>query len=68
MHDLIIEHAQLIDGLGTPARDGRVAIQDARIVAIGKDLGPARSRVDAGGRVVAPGIIDLHTHFDAQLT
>ncbi len=68
MHDLIIENAQVIDGLGTPARAGGVAISDGRIVAVGKDLGAARERVDAQGQVLAPGIIDLHTHYDAQLT
>lgn len=68
MHDLVIENAQIIDGLGAPAREGGVAIKDGRIAAVGKDLGAARTRVDADTQVVAPGIIDLHTHFDAQLT
>ena len=68
MHDLVIENAQVIDGLGGPAQEGGVAIKDGRIAAVGKELGKARTRVDAGGQVVAPGIIDLHTHFDAQLT
>jgi N-acyl-D-aspartate/D-glutamate deacylase len=68
MHDLVIENAQVIDGLGGPAQSGGVAIKDGRIAAVGKDLGPARQRVDAHGQVVAPGIIDLHTHYDAQLT
>ena len=68
MHDLVIDNAQVIDGLGGPAREGGIAISNGRIAAVGKDLGPARSRVDAHGLVVAPGIVDLHTHFDAQLT
>ena len=67
MHDLVIENATLIDGLGTPARAGSLAVKDGRIAAIGKDLGAARSRVDAQGLTLAPGIIDLHTHYDAQL-
>ncbi len=67
MHDLVIENATLIDGLGTPARAGGVAVKDGRIAAIGKDLGAARSRVDAQGLTLAPGIVDLHTHYDAQL-
>jgi len=68
MHDLVIENATIVDGLGAPARAGALAVKDGRIVALGADLGPARERVDAAGRVLAPGIIDLHTHFDAQLT
>ncbi|HEX7788468.1 MAG TPA: amidohydrolase family protein, partial [Methylomirabilota bacterium] len=73
MHDLVIHSARLIDGLGTPARDGSLAVNDGRIAAItsdrrGTDLGSARERVDAQGLVLAPGIVDLHTHYDAQLT
>jgi N-acyl-D-amino-acid deacylase len=68
VHDLVIENAKVVDGLGNPALEGGVAIQGGRIAAVGKGLGPARNRVDANGLVVAPGIIDLHTHFDAQLT
>jgi N-acyl-D-amino-acid deacylase len=68
MHDLVIENAQVIDGLGGPPRAGGVAIKGGRIAAMGKDLGAAHARVDADGLAVAPGIIDLHTHFDAQLT
>ncbi len=67
MHDLVIENATLIDGLGTPALAGSLAVKDGRIAAIGKDLGAARNRVDAQGLTLAPGIIDLHTHYDAQL-
>ena len=51
---------------GRPA--GGVAVQNGRIAAIGDDLGPARERVDAQGLALAPGIVDIHTHYDAQLT
>jgi N-acyl-D-aspartate/D-glutamate deacylase len=68
MHDLVIENARVIDGLGGPAQEGGVAVKDGRIVAVGRDLGSAREHVDAQGQIVAPGIIDLHTHYDAQLT
>jgi N-acyl-D-amino-acid deacylase len=68
MHDLVIDHALVIDGLGTPARRGGVAVKDGRIAAVGTDLGAAQQRVDAGGLVLAPGIVDIHTHYDAQLT
>ncbi|HEU5321587.1 MAG TPA: amidohydrolase family protein [Methylomirabilota bacterium] len=68
MHDLVIERAVLVDGLGGPRRAGGVAVEAGRIAAVGPDLGPARRRVDAHGLVLAPGIVDIHTHYDAQLT
>ena len=68
MHDLVIDNARVVDGLGGPAFAGGLAIKSGRIVAVGKDLGSAHTHVDADGLVLAPGIIDLHTHFDAQLT
>ncbi len=67
MHDLVIENTTLIDGLGTPARRGSLAVEDGRIAAVGESVGTARERIDAQGLTLAPGIIDLHTHFDAQL-
>jgi len=67
MHDLVIDNALLIDGTGAPARHGSLAVADGRIAAIGSDVGRGHTRVDARGRALAPGIIDLHTHFDAQL-
>ncbi len=68
MHDLVIDNALLIDGTGAPGRHGSLAVADGRIAAIGADVGSGRQRVDAQGLALAPGIIDLHTHFDAQLT
>jgi N-acyl-D-amino-acid deacylase len=73
VHDLVIDNARIVDGLGAPARDGSLAVAGGRIAAIsddrrGGDLGPAAERVDARGLVLAPGIVDIHTHFDAQLT
>jgi N-acyl-D-amino-acid deacylase len=68
VHDLVIDHAVVVDGLGGPPRDGAVAVTGGRIAAVGGDLGPARERVDAGGLAPAPGIVDIHTHYDAQLT
>ncbi len=68
MHDLVIDNALVIDGLGAPAQRGGVAVKDGRIAAVGADLGAAQQRVDAGGLVLAPGIVDIHTHYDAQLT
>ena len=68
MHDLVIDNAVVIDGLGGPPLTGGVAVRGGRIAAIGRDLGAARERVDAAGLTLAPGIVDIHTHYDAQLT
>ena len=68
MHDLVIDNAGVVDGLGGSARPGGVAVAGGRIAAVGGDLGPARERVDARGLTLAPGIVDIHTHYDAQLT
>jgi N-acyl-D-aspartate/D-glutamate deacylase len=68
VHDLVIDDAVVVDGLGSPPRPGGVAVDGGRIAAVGGDLGPARERVDARGLTLAPGIVDIHTHYDAQLT
>jgi len=68
VYDLVVKNALICDGSGTPARPGAVAVADGRIVAVDGDVGPARETVDAGGLVLAPGIIDSHTHYDAQIT
>ena len=68
MHDLVIENARIVDGLGNPPREGALAVKDGRIAALGGDLGEGAERLDAEGLTLAPGIVDLHTHFDAQLT
>jgi N-acyl-D-aspartate/D-glutamate deacylase len=72
MLDFAITNARIIDGLGAAVRDGSLGVKDGRIAALGDrrgaDLGASRETVDAGGRVLAPGIVDIHTHYDAQLT
>ncbi|MBT6275922.1 MAG: amidohydrolase family protein, partial [Chromatiales bacterium] len=68
MHDLVIRNARIIDGLGNPSQYGSLAINDGRIADIGADVGDGKSTVDAQGLVLSPGIIDIHTHYDAQLT
>ena len=68
MHDLAIRNARICDGTGQPMFDGEIAVVDGRIAEIGDRVGPARAEVDAGGQVIAPGIIDNHTHYDAQIT
>jgi len=68
MHDLVIRNALIVDGTGAPAKGGDLAVDGGRIAGIGRDLGPAQQTVDAEGLMLAPGIIDGHTHYDAQLT
>ena len=67
MFDLIIKNAKIVDGSGGPAYTGDVAIENGRIAAVGEVSGTAGTTIDATGKVVAPGFIDPHTHFDAQL-
>lgn len=67
MYDIIIRNGLVVDGEGAAGVRADVAIQDGRIAAIGEVPGEARRTIDAAGRVVAPGFIDPHTHFDAQL-
>src|SRR5215218_472195 len=68
MFDLVIDHATLVDGTGSPARTASVAVQDGRIVEIAERIdGEAAERIDATGLVLSPGFVDPHTHYDAQL-
>jgi len=65
--ELVVRNGLVCDGSGAKASPGDVAIDGARIAAVGRDLGPARREIDATGLAIAPGFIDPHTHFDAQL-
>jgi N-acyl-D-aspartate/D-glutamate deacylase len=67
MLDLLIRDAEIVDGTGAPARHGDVGISDGRIVAVGDINDVAAKTVDAQGQTLAPGFVDLHTHYDAQL-
>ncbi len=68
MHDLVIRNALLLDGLGSAPAIGDLAVADGKISGIGKDLGSSKQTIDADGLALMPGIIDNHTHYDAQLT
>jgi len=63
---IVIRGGSLVDGTGAPARPADVAVEDGRIVAVGEGLRGGRE-LDASGQVVAPGFIDIHTHYDAQV-
>ncbi|ABS64288.1 Amidohydrolase 3 [Parvibaculum lavamentivorans DS-1] len=68
MHDLIIRGGLLADGTGAPARIADVAIDNGIVTEVGTVTGTARREIDATGLVVTPGWVDIHTHYDGQVT
>lgn len=68
MHDLVIRNALIVDGTGAAAVHGDLAVDGERIAAVGGKAGPGRREIDADGLVLAPGWVDVHTHYDGQAT
>ncbi|MDF1722166.1 MAG: amidohydrolase family protein [Minwuia sp.] len=67
MLDMKITNARIVDGSGGPSRTGEIGVKDGKIVGLGSVAGDAAQVINARGHVVAPGFVDIHTHYDAQV-
>jgi N-acyl-D-amino-acid deacylase len=67
-HDLVVRNGVVVDGTGDPPRPADVAIDGVRVTEVGTDVGRGRRELDADGAVVVPGWVDVHTHYDGQVT
>jgi len=68
VHDLVIRGGSVVDGTGAARRTADVAITDGVVTEVGRVDGPAERELDADGLLVTPGFVDIHTHFDGQVT
>jgi N-acyl-D-aspartate/D-glutamate deacylase len=68
MHDIVIRGGTIVDGTGSKGYIGDIAIDGDRIAAVGGAIGPGRQEIDAEGKLVTPGWVDVHTHYDGQAT
>ncbi|MEY2453108.1 MAG: N-acyl-D-amino-acid deacylase [Acidimicrobiaceae bacterium] len=68
MDDLVIRGGTVVDGTGAPARTADIAITDGVITAVGRVDAKGRQEIDADGALVTPGFVDIHTHYDGQIT
>lgn len=67
-YDLVIRRGTILDGTGEPGYTGDVAVKDGRIAGVGKVEGCGREEIDAADRLVTPGFVDIHTHYDGHVT
>ena len=67
-YDLIVRGGTIADGTGAPLVEGDIAVKDGKIAAVGKVSGKAKEEIDAKGKLVTPGFVDVHTHYDGQAT
>ena len=68
MHDLVIRNGKIVDGTGAPAFVGDIAIDGGVIARVDGKAGAGRREIDASGLLVTPGFVDIHTHYDGQVT
>jgi N-acyl-D-amino-acid deacylase len=68
MHDLVIRGGTVVDGSGGKPFEADVAVDGGVISAVGRVTAPGREEIDAGGKIVTPGFVDIHTHYDGQAT
>ena len=68
MYDLVIRNATIVDGTGNPAFEGDLAVEKGKIAAVGEIDGSGRREIDAGGKLLTPGWVDVHSHMDGQAT
>ena len=68
MYDLIIRNGTVIDGTGADRKVADIAISEGQIMKVGEVLERANNEIDANGKLVTPGWVDIHTHYDGQAT
>jgi N-acyl-D-aspartate/D-glutamate deacylase len=68
MHDLIIRGGTLVDGTGGQAFTADVAVKNGRVLEVGQISASAKRTIDADGLLVTPGWVDIHTHYDGQVS
>ena len=68
MYDLVIRNARIVDGTGRPSFNGDLAVSGGRIAAVGTVAGSGRKEIDAAGKLLTPGWVDVHSHMDGQAT
>ena len=68
MFDLVIRNATIVDGTGRPTFTGDLAVQDGKIAAVGEVSETGKKEIDAKGKLLTPGWVDVHSHMDGQAT